>query len=108
VPSDVPPAAFLAAVVHERRSREAQRAFGAVRHERAPGAYSAYGRPGAVAPSGSVPSGPVPSPPGFVPPSPPPGTPGAYGAYGGGVTPSPAVPPEGNSEPPATGFAPPA
>ncbi|MCX3063905.1 RDD family protein [Streptomyces beihaiensis] len=27
-PSDVPPAAFLAAVVHERQSREAQRAFG--------------------------------------------------------------------------------
>ncbi|MEV1027078.1 RDD family protein [Streptomyces sp. NPDC050264] len=93
-PSDVPPAAFLAAVMHERQSREAQRAFGSVGQVGQvgfPGAYGGHGQPGVVVPPATAP---------FAPPAP---------------APSSVAPPAGNpasetgsSEPPATGFAPPA
>ncbi|MEU2059956.1 RDD family protein [Streptomyces sp. NPDC013455] len=78
VPPDLPPAAFLAAVVHERQSREARQAFGRggfpppvaqslaqpvapsgapVLHQQAPGSYQ---RP--PAPSQQAPLGPPPPP----------------------------------------------
>ncbi|MFJ9040579.1 RDD family protein [Streptomyces sp. NPDC102406] len=101
-PHDVPPAAFLAAVVHERQAREARRAFGA----------GAVPSAAAFAPS---------SPPAPVHPQAPyggqvAGVPGGSAASGSPVgPPSSAVPdspegsgPAGSSEPPATGFAPPA
>ncbi|MEV5610942.1 RDD family protein [Streptomyces sp. NPDC052225] len=93
-PADVPPAAFLAAVMHERQAREAQRAFGA----------GAYG--------GSVP----PVPPAAAPPAPgtgpygPPATaaPTPFPPYAPpAAAPSPAPRPEG-PEPSGTGFVPPA
>ncbi|QUI32051.1 RDD family protein [Streptomyces alfalfae] len=46
VPPDVPPAAYLAAVVHERQTRDAQRAFG--------GAAEAFGAAGAIGASGAT------------------------------------------------------
>ncbi|MFJ8825822.1 RDD family protein [Streptomyces sp. NPDC102467] len=115
-PSDVPPAAFLAAVMHERQSREAQRAFGSVGQVGYPGAYGGHGQPGvAVPPPAAV----------FAPPAPVSAPP--QGTYGGQVAPAsgagsfpppaslPVAPPvvnpaqeSGGSEPPATGFAPPA
>ncbi|MFI8933907.1 RDD family protein [Streptomyces sp. NPDC053474] len=61
-PVGVPPAAFLAAVVHERQAREAQRAFGGAAVERSapyPGAYA----PVAYAPSAPSSPTPVPYPP---------------------------------------------
>ncbi|MEB3961963.1 RDD family protein [Streptomyces kunmingensis] len=137
-PTDVPPAAFLAAVVHERQSREARRAFGSVGQDRFPGAYGGQRQPGVVAPPAAAYAPPAPP----LPPAPVQGaygeqaapvqgtyggqrTYGGQGTYGGRVTPvpggypasapSPAAPPAGNSahgsgssEPPATGFAPPA
>ncbi|MFD7297001.1 RDD family protein [Streptomyces sp. NPDC059897] len=95
VPSDMPPAAYLAAVTHERQSREAQRAFGAGpaagRRAAAPVAGPAPGPYGGYAePAGSVPSTPP------VPPAP---------ASGPADTP-PAG--SGSSDGPATGFVPPA
>ncbi|MFI0239600.1 RDD family protein [Streptomyces sp. NPDC016845] len=113
-PRDVPPAAFLAAVMHERQSREVRRAFGSA----GPGA--------AVAPPMPVPA-PLPPAPGAGPYSPQ-GSYSPQGTYGAGaagpVSPgfappavAPAAPPygqpgpsdsRGSEQPPATGFAPPA
>ncbi|MFE6893471.1 RDD family protein [Streptomyces sp. NPDC057694] len=99
VPMDVPPAAFLAAVVHERQSREAQRAFGAAQHGRGP----VYPAPAGYAPAGA-PAQPAP----YTPPVAP-----APDAFSKPPAPS-SVPSDrdrdrdGGSEPPATGFAPPA
>ncbi|MHB9753425.1 RDD family protein [Streptomyces sp. BYX5S] len=101
VPSDMPPAAFLAAVTHERQSREAQRAF-------ASSAPNGAGAHGAAQAAGPVPPAAV-----YVPP----GTPGpdsAPGPYGGQPSAAPAAPADnptpqsGSSDGPATGFAPPA
>ncbi|MFI7012024.1 RDD family protein [Streptomyces sp. NPDC050145] len=106
VPQGVPPAAFLAAVVHERQAREAQRAFG-------PGAP---GGPGRVAvPAAPFPTAPV--TPAAVPPYAPPATgfaapggPGSYDGDAGAPPPSLRKPADGaeRPEPPATGFVPPA
>ncbi|WP_369366676.1 RDD family protein [Streptomyces sp. CG4] len=108
VPHDLPAAAFLAAVLHERQSREARRAFGAggfAPPAAAPGAPAAYQSHAAAAarpphPGGSghtqdwagQPQAPL------TPPAVPPGD-----------HPS-AVPPHDHSptDRPATGFAPPA
>ncbi|MEV3856635.1 RDD family protein [Streptomyces sp. NPDC050095] len=103
-PSDVPPAAFLAAVMHERQSREVQRAFGAVGHAgqagppmsgAVPGAYGGPGQAaGGVPPVvPSAPAGFPSTPPAASPPAPQPGNSGSDQA---------------GSEPPATGFVPPA
>ncbi|MFE1948832.1 RDD family protein [Streptomyces sp. NPDC059524] len=114
VPQGVPPAAFLAAVVHERQAREAQRAFGASAQG---GPVQAVGSTGTFAPSAPVaPVAPVPVSPGAVPPASPasgfvaPGGPGPYGADGGAPPPSLRKPADGaeRPEPPATGFVPPA
>ncbi|MET8473421.1 RDD family protein [Streptomyces sp. NPDC006422] len=97
VPSDMPPAAYLAAVTHERQSREVRRAFGA----------SAGGAGGAqVAPAGPVPPAAPPLSPPLSPLSPP--TPPAHAPApdAAPVDNSPA-PPE-KSDGPATGFVPPA
>ncbi|MFD3565306.1 RDD family protein [Streptomyces sp. NPDC058686] len=48
-PGDVPPAAYLAAVVHERQSRDAQRAFSGAAGGAAPGAGAGPVYPGAGA-----------------------------------------------------------
>ncbi|MFZ3570181.1 RDD family protein [Streptomyces sp. BH097] len=104
VPSDMQPAAFLAAVTHERQSREARRAFGANAAAggqaappvagAAPGPYGGY-----VQAAGPVPPAAPLAPP--VPPAP--------------VSPAPAPGPvdnpsagSGSSDGPATGFVPPA
>ncbi|GAA1599343.1 RDD family protein [Streptomyces globosus] len=97
VPAGVPAAAFLMAVVHERQSRDAARAFGP----------AAGALPGAGAGA-------------YAPAQPPPayGAPGAYGAAGPAGPPAPATPSPAPapttappSDPPAperrTGFAPP-
>ncbi|MFE2878686.1 RDD family protein [Streptomyces roseus] len=83
-PAGVPAAAFLMAVVHERQSRDAARAFGPV-------AAPAYA-PQAVRPSTPQAAAPAPAPG----PAPAP-------APVQGALPAPAMPPR-----PATGFAPPA
>ncbi|KOV70067.1 membrane protein [Streptomyces sp. MMG1121] len=102
VPQDLPPAAFLAAVVHERQSREARQAFGA-------GGFAPPAtRPGAAAAQA-----------GYQPPVPAEGRP-RYAAQPTGpqdwagrpqapVVPS-AAPPrdESSADRPSTGFAPPA
>ncbi|WP_338699590.1 RDD family protein [Streptomyces sp. Q6] len=97
-PTDVPPAAFLAAVMHERQSREAQRAFGA-------GGYGASASPvpPAVAP-------PAPGPGAYGPPSP--AAPQPFPTY---APPAPAAAPRpegpesaGSSGASGTGFVPPA
>ncbi|MEU6843690.1 RDD family protein [Streptomyces sp. NPDC046716] len=103
VPTDVPPAAFLAAVVHERQSREAQRAFGAGRHGGGPAVSAGY------APAGAS---PYPAPP-YHPAQPHPAQPhpAPYTPPAAPVAPAPAPAPgdrDRGSEPPATGFAPPA
>ncbi|MGD6745099.1 RDD family protein [Streptomyces sp. BH106] len=104
VPSDVPPAAFLAAVTHERQAREAQRAFGASAAGgqaaspaagAAPGAYGGYGEA-----AGPVPPWTPPAPP--APPAPPVSPAPAPGVADN----SPAG--SGSSDGPATGFVPPA
>ncbi|MEB8343253.1 RDD family protein [Streptomyces endophyticus] len=98
VPSDMPPAAFLAAVTHERQSREAQRAFGpsaaggqaaSTVAGAAPGPYGGY----------AAAAGPVPPTPPLAPPVPP--APASRPADN-----PPAGP--GSSDGPATGFVPPA
>ncbi|MDF9813532.1 RDD family protein [Streptomyces sp. SPB162] len=91
VPQGAPPAAFLAAVVAERQSRDARRMFGA---GGAPG--------GPVGPSTGSPAGPFSGPQPPVMPSPAPLPPTA----------TPTLPPVQQvrpaPEPPRTGFAPPA
>ncbi|WP_031481218.1 RDD family protein [Streptomyces bicolor] len=128
-PQGVPPAAYLAAVLQERQTREARRAFG-----NGPGSGRAAAGVGAVGGAGAVVSGAGPAagapgpygppvvPPGAVPP------PGAYGvgaaAVGGqlGVGPvvdrspvpqdvveqAPAPQDASSADGPATGFVPPA
>ncbi|MFI9806163.1 RDD family protein [Streptomyces sp. NPDC052301] len=94
VPQDVPPAAFLAAVVHERQSREARQAFGAS------GSPSPVAQPGAPVTPASSPS-PL-SPPAHM-------SPAAARAQGPAQAAQPQV--LGQEQPagrPATGFAPPA
>ncbi|MYW67702.1 RDD family protein [Streptomyces sp. SID8379] len=97
-PSDVPPAAFLAAVMHERQQREAQRAFGAA-------GQGGFSVPGGAAP---VPGNAAGAHAGYAPPSAPVApVPPATGAYGGPSVPR-SAPDDGGSESPATGFVPPA
>ncbi|MFC7897228.1 RDD family protein [Streptomyces sp. NPDC057381] len=87
-PREVPPAAYLAAMMHERQAREARRAFGS--------ASAGGGAPPAAAPS--VPEAVAPPPP--VHPTTPPVPPSAA---------PPAVPPTSSSDGrPGTGFVPPA
>ncbi|MFE9930582.1 RDD family protein [Streptomyces sp. NPDC005533] len=105
-PVGVPAAAFLMAVVHERQSRDAARAFGpgvapAYAPPGAPATPAAWGQPGpgAYAPQAAPPATPQAPAPALAPahepaPAPVP-VPGAM--------PEPPVPPR-----PATGFAPPA
>ncbi|MFD0433956.1 hypothetical protein DMH25_40755 [Streptomyces sp. WAC 01325] len=100
-PHDVPPAAYLAAVLQERQAREARRAFGngaAVAVPPAP-APAAYG--GGVAAPAGVPY----VPPAGVPYVPPTGA--EHSPVPSDVVRQPA-PPVPQDEPPATGFAPPA
>ncbi|MFJ9181332.1 RDD family protein [Streptomyces sp. NPDC102360] len=98
VPSDMPPAAFLAAVTHERQSREAQRAFGASASGGraastvagdAPGPYGGYAEASRPVPPAAPPASPVPSAPATGPADNPPAG-------------------SGSSDGPATGFVPPA
>ncbi|MGW4675284.1 RDD family protein [Streptomyces sp. NPDC004324] len=117
VPHGVPAAAYLAAVVHERQSRDARRAFGSgpAAGSGGPGAYAAGGpggsgpvgwRPGFPAPSAGAGSGAAGGDPRSPSPSPSPSP--SRGGPGGG---SPEAPPAAageRSDRPATGFAPPA
>ncbi|MET9498528.1 RDD family protein [Streptomyces sp. NPDC006552] len=121
-PRDVPPAAFLAAVVHERQAREAQRAFGAAGRAQYPGAYGGPGQPGVPVPPavGAAASAPTPGFYGGPGPYGGPGSPagGGFAAPGVSAVPPPAGPAPAAAEPapardrdagpPATGFAPPA
>ncbi|RSN85059.1 hypothetical protein DMH26_34730 [Streptomyces sp. WAC 05379] len=92
-PHDVPPAAYLAAVLQERQAREARRAFGNG------AAVAAPPRPAPAAYGGGV-AAPVGVP--YVPPA------GAgHSPVAPDVVRQPA-PPVPQDEPPATGFAPPA
>ncbi|AEY89757.1 hypothetical protein SHJG_4486 [Streptomyces hygroscopicus subsp. jinggangensis 5008] len=96
VPRDLPPAAFLAAVVHERQSREARQVFG---------------RGGGVPSDGFAP--PMAAPEAQPPVAQPAVPPMAYGAASrppqAPLAPSSAPPPEEpRADRPATGFAPPA
>ncbi|MFF8996342.1 RDD family protein [Streptomyces sp. NPDC014983] len=98
LPADLPPAVFLAAVVHERQAREARQAFGA--DGSAPGEAPSAGRAGARASAERDAEA---------------GDPSVYRAAATPVPPrSTAVPPaapplrEQPGERPATGFAPPA
>ncbi|MFD9864505.1 RDD family protein [Streptomyces alboflavus] len=118
-PEGVPPAAFLAAVVHERQAREARRAFG----EQGVGVAPVAGVPGAVGTPGAW-AGPGQQPGPFSPPVPPayadprsPAPPASYGppAATPAQPPQPAAgpaptPPPASEEParPSTGFVPPA
>ncbi|MFF4491503.1 RDD family protein [Streptomyces sp. NPDC001544] len=96
VPQDVPPAAYLAGVLHERQAREARRAFGGGGGGPAGSGLPGSGLPGVggtPVPSAGMPGGyaqPVPQPP--VPPF---------------QQPQPPQPPAGHEQP-ATGFVPPA
>ncbi|MFD5860361.1 RDD family protein [Streptomyces chartreusis] len=111
-PHDVPPAAYLAAVLQERQAREARRAFGngAAVAAPPPPAPAGYGG-GVAAPVGApyVPPAGVP----YVPPVPPAGAPYVPPAGAGHSPVAPDVvrqpaAPAPQDEPPATGFAPPA
>ncbi|WP_217253367.1 RDD family protein [Streptomyces sp. AC602_WCS936] len=87
-PREVPPAAYLAAMMHERQAREARRAFGS--------APSGGGAPAAGVPSVTEPVTPPPPVRPTTPPVPPSAAP-------------PAVPPTSSSDGrPGTGFVPPA
>ncbi|MET9964312.1 RDD family protein [Streptomyces sp. NPDC006326] len=98
-PVGVPPAAYLMAVVHERQSRDAARAFG-------PGVAPAYGPPpGAPAMPAAMSAAwghPGPGPVGYAPSAVLPAT-APVPVPVPGETPATPVPPR-----PATGFAPPA
>ncbi|GAA3538254.1 RDD family protein [Streptomyces osmaniensis] len=107
-PHDVPPAAYLAAVLQERQAREARRAFGNGAAVAAPPPPAPAGYGGGVAAPYVPPAG-VP----YVPPVPPVGAPYVPPAGAGhspvepDVVRQPAAPAP-QDEPPATGFAPPA
>ncbi|MFJ9559616.1 RDD family protein [Streptomyces fuscichromogenes] len=98
-PVDIPPAAYLAAVVQERQAREARRAF-AGQVPPSPGVTDAYASPVPGAPPAAAPvPGSVPAPfPVPAPASTPAPAPSAV----------PVVPPAAAAERPATGFVPPA
>ncbi|MBT2447501.1 RDD family protein [Streptomyces sp. ISL-43] len=102
-PVGVPAAAFLMAVVHERQSRDAARAF---RQQPAPGAGPVpYGQPAPVAPVPYGQPAPVvmPAVAPVVPPAPVAPAPAAYVPV-----PAPVPVPVADQPPRATGFAPPA
>nr|WP_202502272.1 RDD family protein [Streptomyces sp. SID5785] len=107
-PPGVPPAAYLAAVVHERQSREAQRAFGApAPYPAAPYPAASYpAAPASAAPSSAAPRpAPAYGPAGYAPPA----DTGAEPGISPGSGPGPASGSgSGKAEPPATGFVPPA
>ncbi|MEU2423777.1 RDD family protein [Streptomyces sp. NPDC007851] len=114
-PADVPPAAYLAAVVQERQAREARRAF--VGHDpRMPGTTVQYGPPGPGPGSAPAPGYTPPAPPApQVPPLPSPYQPGAAvqahfppPADQAPVSAPVAAPPPTGAERPSTGFVPPA
>jgi uncharacterized RDD family membrane protein YckC len=110
-PRDVPPGAYLAAVVQERQARESRRAFGSVAAGAgaspggapgpAAGAQGGYSYPGVRPPAPSLPQPPVSY---GVEASPVAERPGVPVEESSG-DPSPAVPSEGR---PASGFVPPA
>ncbi|MGY1402274.1 RDD family protein [Streptomyces sp. SS10] len=93
VPPGVPPALYLAAVLQERQTREAQRTFGG---GGSPAAPAPTGAGGPVLSPPAVPPAPVPPP--VSPPVPPVGPASSSEAAGDGAS----------AERPATGFAPPA
>ncbi|MEU6127415.1 RDD family protein [Streptomyces sp. NPDC047123] len=103
-PYGVPPAAYLAAVVHERQSRDARRAFGTTTAA-VPGAAAGRAGAGPGASGGSYAPSSSPSPFSPTAPSGPTG-PGDTGDLGGPGAVSPHAEPE--PPPPATGFVPPA
>ncbi|WP_282088175.1 RDD family protein [Streptomyces tendae] len=93
VPREVPPPAYLAAVLQERQAREARRAFG--------GTAVADSAVGSVPGAPAAPAATVQPPAPFVPPTAPPSPPSPGDRPGV----SRDVPPEGR---PGTGFVPPA
>lgn len=101
-PQGVPPAAYLAAVLHERQTREARRAFGVASAGAGVGPGAA---PPAASGSAAGPASPV-APP-VLPPAAPPVLPAAAPAPAQGDRPSvsPDAPVDGR---PSTGFVPPA
>jgi uncharacterized RDD family membrane protein YckC len=111
VPQGVPPAAYLAAVVHERQAREARRAFGsgsassaAPAAETAPGAAAAPAAEGASA-AGAAPAESVPP---VVPSGAASGSSGAAVESSGGVRPAESQHEMPSGDRPGTGFVPPA
>ncbi|GAA0907322.1 RDD family protein [Streptomyces thermoalcalitolerans] len=112
-PVGVPPAMYLSAVLHERRTREAQRTFG-----RGPAAEGTADGSGALsgAPGFSAPQSPPATQPPSAPPQPSAAAPSSYpagarpesSAYGSNRRPE--VPASGTerAERPSTGFVPPA
>jgi uncharacterized RDD family membrane protein YckC len=104
VPQGVPPAAYLAAVVHERQSREARRAFGSgPASSTAPAAEAAPVTGAAPAPAAETPSAAGASSPAYGPPVVPPG--GAVESGGARTGQSHEV---RAGDRPGTGFVPPA
>ncbi|GAA2638438.1 RDD family protein [Streptomyces vastus] len=116
-PQGVPPAAYLAAVMHERQAREARRAFGS---EASSGEGPVGGNGGGAGPAGRA-TTPMPpadsaSYPAVQPPNSayPPSAGPAVPPSGSGATPTAeqgapaAAPQDAGSERPATGFVPPA
>ncbi|PSK49131.1 MULTISPECIES: RDD family protein [Streptomyces] len=98
VPREVPPPAYLAAVLQERQAREARRAFG--------GASAEGTAPWAVPVAPAPPARPaVPTAPPPVPTAPPTAPPPAPPSPGGGLEVPRDVPPDRR---PGTGFVPPA
>ncbi|GGW74242.1 RDD family protein [Streptomyces caelestis] len=111
VPQGVPPAAYLAAVVHERQAREARRAFGSgSASPAAPAAETAPGAAAAPATEGASAAGAAPA--GYVPPVVPSGTAsepsGAAVASSGGGRPAESQHEMPAGDRPGTGFVPPA
>ncbi|MFK0156985.1 RDD family protein [Streptomyces sp. NPDC090499] len=96
-PTEIPPAAYLAAVVQERQARETRRAFadGAAPSAGIPNAYEP--RASVVLPAAASAHTPTPAPMPAVPPASVPGPPAA-----------PVAPPAAAAERPVTGFVPPA
>ncbi|WP_432184790.1 RDD family protein [Streptomyces tendae] len=97
VPREVPPPAYLAAVLQERQAREAWRAFG--------GTAAADGPAGSVAGTPVAPAAAAQPPAPFVPPTAPPTAPPPPPSPGGHPEVPRDVTPEGR---PGTGFVPPA
>ncbi|WP_069884109.1 RDD family protein [Streptomyces luteocolor] len=107
-PQGVPPAAYLAAVVHERQARDARRAFGGAVAAEGPGGSAGLGAGSAGIGAGSAGSGGLGGGPAPVR-APSPGAPVAGDSgSGAGRQAVPPVEPGAESAPPATGFVPPA